>query len=161
MSDEPKNLFWLDRLNMHVPGHAGYQQPGERERADRLFREALTRRLALARDNIARTVQQCLDRNAEREVGALLAIDAELKNLSSRVERTAGPGAFEQAEALGDAKAESLHALDHALLDEAEGLVRLSERHREGHDWLAELKASADAFARKLDARAMLFHHFG
>jgi hypothetical protein len=161
MSDQPKNLFWLDRLNMHVPGHAGYQDPDEREAADRLFRDALTRRLGNARGHIARAVQQCLERQAEREVGGLQAIDAELQHLIGRVARTAGPSALEGADSLGDAKAEALHALDHALLDQADRLDALSLRQPEGHDWLAELKSASDAFARNLDARAMLFQQLG
>lgn len=154
-----KNLPWLDRLNVHIPNYAGYQRQTERRGADRAIRDAIAHRLATSEANIGQTIQHCKDRHAEREVGALQILQAEIQRLANRVRQAGSPEEFFRAAEFGDAKADALHALDHALLDCSDAIIGLTHHSTIDHDWLAQLKGELEIFERKLDARALLFQH--
>ncbi len=156
---KPKNLPWLDRLNVHIPGYPGYQQQAERRGADRAIRDAIANRLTKAETNVTNAIQQCIERQAEREVGVLQVFQHELQRLTARVQRAGSPEEFFTAAEFDSARADALHALDHALLDRSDVLVELTHHQSLGHDWLARLKGELETFERKLDARALLFQH--
>lgn len=158
MSDaKPRNLPWLDRLNAKLPDYGGYQRKDLRGDADQVFRDAIAARLDEAERSVQAAIRECISRQAEREVGALELIQAEIHRLGERVRRAVGPLVFLEAGEFGESKADALHALDHALYERATALVTMASRTTPGHNWLSELKAELDSFQAKLDARAMLF----
>lgn len=154
---KPRNLPWLDRLNAKLPDYGGYQQQHRRGDADQVFRDAIAARLDEAERNVQAAIRECIAHQAEREVGALELIQAEVHRLADRVRRAVSPSMFLDAGEFGESKADALHALDHALFERATALVTSTSRTTPGHDWLSGLKAELDAFQAKLDARAMLF----
>lgn len=157
--DESKTLPWLEKLAAHIPAYGGYRQTAGRRHADRAFRDVIARRLSVAEAQLGAAIQECLDRNAERQVGTLEVFRQEVQRLARRVRHAGSPEGFFEAGEFDSAKADSLHALDHALLDRADALVELTRKQPEGGDWLAHLRDQIEQFERKLDARALLFQH--
>lgn len=153
----PRNLPWLDRLNAHLPDYGGYQQKSQRADADQVFRDAIAARLDEAGRSVQATIRECISRQAEREVGALELLQADIHRLADRVRRAVSPAIFLDASEFGASKADALHALDHALYEKATSLVALTSRTTPGHNWLSELKSELNSFESKLDARALLF----
>jgi hypothetical protein len=159
MSDatHANNLPWLDRLNFHVQGTPGYQAREHRPRADELFRLAVRRRLENATAAVDRAVRECERRQAEREIGSLQQIREQITRLAERVGRMSAHAHFLESGAVGAAKADTLHALEHAMIEQAEEIVTVCDQQPSGHDWLCRIQDAIDAFHKKLDARALLF----
>jgi hypothetical protein len=67
----PRNLPWLDRLAVYIPGYGGYLDRGNRRAADRALRDAIARRLADARNRIEQAISACADRNSLGPIGGL------------------------------------------------------------------------------------------
>ncbi len=157
----PQNLPWLDRLNVHIPSYSGYERSAHRVAADAALREAVAQRLDLARSNIDEAIRVCNERNATSEVGSLQRIAEHFQHVAQRV-RTASTveSDFTEAGDFGPAKADTLHALDHALLDRADNLIALTRQQGKGHDWLAKIEQELNGFEQKLDVRAMMHKHF-
>ncbi|HEU5117874.1 MAG TPA: hypothetical protein VFT74_14705 [Isosphaeraceae bacterium] len=159
MSDahHPSNLPWLDRLNMHVQGTPGYLSTSDRRKADEMFRLAIDRRLARSVESINKAIQECESRQAEREIGSLQQIREQINRLADRVRRSSANSAFLESDELGTAKADTLHALEHALVERADEILSVTQQQPEGHDWLSRIQDAIDGFHKKLDARALLF----
>lgn len=152
-----ENLPWLDRLNMHVQGTPGYRNSTQREQADVLFREAVVRRLERAKEAIDHAIKECGSRQAEREIGSLEQIREQINRLEDRVERSAAHSEFLGSGELGTARADTLHALEFALIERADEIVEVTRQQPSGHDWLSRIQDAIDGFHKKLDARALLF----
>jgi hypothetical protein len=157
MSDTLHSLPWLDRLSVHVPGYRGYQTAAQRRAADQALREAIAKRLNAARSPIDAAIKSCTEREALTEKASLERVEAHLDRVIQRV-RSASSGVepFFEAGAFRPAKADSLHALDHAMLELAEELVTLISGTRTGHDWLARIEERLVNFDKRLDARALV-----
>jgi len=63
-SQTPRNLPWLDRLAVHIPGYGGYLDRGNRRSADRALRDAIANRLAKARAGLEKAIRSCVERDA-------------------------------------------------------------------------------------------------
>lgn len=157
MSDASHNLPWLDRLNIHVPGFPGYQSAAQRREADQALREAIARRLTHAREPIEFAIRRCEQREALTEKASLQRIELHLDRITQRVRSgSSGIEPFYQAPTFRPAKADSLHALDHAMLDLADELVALLSSTHVGHDWLAHVEERLVNLDKRLDARALV-----
>jgi hypothetical protein len=152
-----RNLPWLDRLTIAIPGYGGYQDRANRRAADRALRGAIAERLGSVRVGLERLIHACVDRGALTEVNALERVERHLDRLIERV-RTAGSGtdAFYGAGVLDPAKADTLHALDHALYGRALDLARRLVLPDTSHDFLAHVEEDLTAFEQRLDERALL-----
>jgi hypothetical protein len=152
-----RNLPWLDRLTIAIPGYGGYQERANRRAADRALRDAIAARLGGVRVGLERLIHACVDRGALTEVNALERVEGHLDRLIQRV-RSAGLGtdAFYGAQTLDSAKADTLHALDLALYERALDLARQLVLPDTSHDFLAHVEANLSAFEQKLGERASL-----
>jgi hypothetical protein len=157
MHEHPhRNLPWLDRLTIAIPGYGGYQERANRRAADRALRDAIATRLGGVRVGLERLIHACVDRGALTEVSALERVERHLDRLIQRV-RSAGSGtdAFYGAGALDSTKADALHAQDLALYEHALDLARRLVLPDTSHDFLAHVEADLAAFEQKLDERAL------
>lgn len=59
----PRNLPWLDRLAVHIPGYGGYLDRGNRRAADRALRDAIAKRLSEARARLEEAIRRCIERD--------------------------------------------------------------------------------------------------
>jgi hypothetical protein len=157
MSDSSSNLPWLDRLGLHVPGYKGYESAAQRREADRALREAIAKRLSAARVPLDAAIKRCEVREAVTERASLERIEGHLDRVIQRV-RSASSGveSFYEAGSFRPSKADSLHALDHAMLELADELVASISSSRMGHDWLAHIEERLVNFDKRLDARALV-----
>jgi hypothetical protein len=153
----PRNLPWLDRLTMHIPGYGGYQERANRRAADRALRDAIAQRLGTARTHIEAAIRACIDRQALTQINALERAGRHLDRIADRL-RSAGSGTdhFYQADHIDPAKTDTLHSLDLALFERADVLAQRFELPDDDHDRLANFEAGLNDFEQKLDQRAML-----
>ncbi len=149
-------LPWLERLNMQIPGYRGYQQRPWRRSADEALRDALLGRLAEAAQGLTAAQNDLRSREVTREVEPLAETQQELARITERVRTAPSFDPFFEAQEFGVAQSETLHALDHALLDGARELVDRIERNVEGHDWLASVRTQIGRFEATLDGRVQL-----
>lgn len=150
------SLPWLERLNLRIPGYQGYQQPSWRRQADETFRQALLHRLQATDASLRRSRQELEQREIRRERQSLDDLSRAVHRAEERVRQAPSFDPFLEAQAFGPARADTLHALDHALLESADRIRDLSGQAPTGHDWLAELRGQIDRFERELDARTGL-----
>jgi hypothetical protein len=151
-----RNLPWLDRLTIAIPGYGGYQDRADRRAADRALRDAIAARLGGVRVGLERLIHACVDRGALTEVNSLERVERHPDHLIQRV-RSAGSGtdAFYGAGTLDSSKVDTLHALDLALYERALDLARQLVLPDTSHDFLAHVEADLAAFEEKLDERAL------
>ncbi|HEX8202385.1 MAG TPA: hypothetical protein VF590_18050 [Isosphaeraceae bacterium] len=156
-----RDLPWLDRLTIAIPGYRGYQDRANRRSADRALRDAIASRLGSVRVGLERLIHACVDRGALTEVNALERVERHLDRLIQRV-RSAGSGtdAFHGADSLDPSKTDTLHALDLQLHEHALDLARRLVLPDTSHDFLADVEADLAAFEQKLDERALLLQGF-
>lgn len=152
-----RSLPWLERLNAYLPDYSGYQQQSDRRRADEAIREAIATRLLRASENLTLAIQQCKAHQAERHVGPIQAIQGDILRLVDRIQQSGSPHVFEQAAEFDEARADTFHALDHALLAHTDQIHKQTHQPAVDHDWLARLKDDLELFERELNARALLF----
>jgi hypothetical protein len=152
-----RNLPWLDRLTIAIPGYGGYQERANRRAADRALRDAIATRLGSVRVGLERLIHACVDRGALTEVNSLERVERHLDRLIQRV-RSAGSGtdAFYEAATLDKSKVDTLHALDHILYERALDLARRLVLPDTSHDFLAHVEADLAAFEQQLDERALM-----
>jgi hypothetical protein len=139
----PRNLPWLDRLAVHIPGYGGYLERGNRRAADRALRDAIAHRLGTARANLEKAVRACLERDA-------LGILPEIQGLEQ-----------EGTVALGEIAAQEKER--HQLLTEVSALERIRSHLDRVINRLGSAGSGADAFysAGNLDlAKADSLHAF-
>jgi hypothetical protein len=154
---KPRNLPWLDRLTAYIPGYGGYQDRANRRAADQALRDAIAARLGSFRSEVERAMRECINREALTELNALERIQRHVDRIASRL-HSAGSGtdAFYRAADLAADKADSLHAVDLALFDRADGLSKRFEEPDTHHNRLALIEKDLDEFERKLDERALM-----
>jgi hypothetical protein len=154
---KPRNLPWLDRLAVRIPGYGGYLERGNRRADDRVFREAVADRLHSARPKLEQAIRQCLDRGALTEINSLERIAQHLDRLAERV-RSAGSGSddFYMLGHLPADKADPLQALDYALFDRADKVLAEFDAPDHDHDCLVRVEADLNDFERKLEERSLL-----
>jgi hypothetical protein len=152
----PKNLPWLDRLTVRIPGYGGYLDRANRRADDRMLREAVARRLAEGRARIDEAIRQCVDRGALSEINALERIQKHVDRVVERL-RAAGSGTdeFWQAGHFEVGKADPLQALDLTLFDRADAFIADFDAPDLDHNRLVKLEADLLEFDRKLDERAL------
>ena len=154
---QARNLPWLDRLAMWIPGYGGYLKRSERRSADRMLRDAIANRLTQLKSHLEGAVRDCLDREALSEINALDRIGRHVEKIQARI-RSAGSGTddFYKAGDLTPSKADPLHAADLALFERADALATEFDRPDEAHDRLARIEAGLRDLESTLDQRAML-----
>jgi phosphomannomutase len=67
-----KNLAWLDRLAVVVPGYNGYHRREHRRKAAYALRDAMIRRLEALKHDLREAIHACLEHEALSEIGAPL-----------------------------------------------------------------------------------------
>lgn len=152
-----KSLPWLERLNAYLPDYSGYQRQADRRKADQTIREAIALRLTRASENLSQAIQQCQAHQAERHVGPIQTVQSKILRLADRVRQAGSPHIFEQAAEFDEARADTLHALDHALLAHTDQIYKQTHQPAIDHDWMAKLQDDLELFERELNARALLF----
>jgi uncharacterized lipoprotein len=157
MSDTQHSLPWLERLAVSLPGYGGYRSPTARRQADHVLREAIAHRLEQARRVLDQAIHDCRARGAESEVAALNRINTHLDAVHARVRAASGGvDPFFGAGEFRSAKADALHAIDHALLDLSDEFVALVRRGDPDHDWLAKVEQRLHRIEMRLDDRARI-----
>ena len=154
MSNSHTSLPWLDRLSASLPGYAGYRTAASRRRADEALRHAVANRL----ENAATQLRRLRDRSPQRDTVALDRLLDHIERVRQRVlSASAGVTSFFEARDFRDAKADALHAIDHAMLEVAREFEDLttSEKYPD-HDWLVHAERELVDLEHKLDARAQL-----
>lgn len=73
----PRNLPWLDRLAVHIPGYGGYLDRGNRRAADRALRDAIAKRLGEVRTRLEKAIRTCIERDQLGIVPEMQALEQE------------------------------------------------------------------------------------
>jgi hypothetical protein len=154
MSTPNRSLPWLDRLAASLPGYPGYRSAESRRKADEALRRAIAQKLDAAAANLARL--------RERTPGlGTVALDRLIEHVgrvrTRIVAASAGVPSFYEAREFRDAKADALHAIDHAMLEVAGEFESLTTGVKDAdHDWLVHADRELIDLERKLDARAQV-----
>lgn len=169
----PRNLPWLEKLAIHIPGYGGYLDRGNRRAADQALRDAVARLLGDARTRVELAIRDCMNReqagpseanalerqrsNILTEVSALERVRTHIDRLATRV-RSAGSGtdSFYTAGRLDAAKADTLHAFDMQLYELAKSIKDRFDEPDTEHDFLAHVEADLKLFEHKLDERGLM-----
>lgn len=155
-------LPWLDRLNLVLPGHGGYQDPEQRRAAELALRNAIVNKLKDARAAIEQAVHALKKRHAnsgaptETEIASLRRAESHLDALIARGQRHADHEEFYRAGPLDSQKAEALHAFDLELYELAEDVLQRLTLPDTSHDLLANVELDLQRFEVKLELRALI-----
>jgi hypothetical protein len=152
----PKNLPWLDRLAVWVPGYGGYLDRANRRADDRMLREAVAHRLGVGRAKIEEAIRQCVTRGALTEIASLERLQKHLDRVIERI-RSAGSGTdeFWQAGHFEVGKVDPLVTLDLGLFERADEFVAAFDAPDQDHDRLSKLEEILAELDRKLDERGL------
>jgi hypothetical protein len=157
MSDRSHSLPWLERLAIRVQGFGGYHSGAERRAADVALRAAIANRLEEAHQLVEAAAERCRACDALTEAASLERVGSHIRRVGQRIrDASAGFEPFYAARDFRPAKADALHAIDHALLEIAEEFVTLCDHQSPASDWVAHLESELNDMERKLDARAHL-----
>jgi hypothetical protein len=152
-----RNLAWLDRLAVVVPGYGGYHRREDRLNAVFALRDAMTRRLEALKLDIRDAIQGCLDHEALSEIGALERIDLHIDRIFERVKHVAhGTEAFYAGPDIDHHRLEPLYELDHTIIETAEHLATHFRKPDRSHDRLAEIQNHLTQLEHQLDERVRL-----
>lgn len=154
MSPSHHSLPWLDRLSASLPGYGGYRTAASRRRADEALRRAVAAHLESAAANLGRLRET----TPERDNAALEHLIAHIERVRHRIlAASAGVASFFDARDFRDAKADALHAVDHAMLEVARDFESLTTGGKDpDHDWLVHANRELVDLEHKLDARAQV-----
>jgi hypothetical protein len=152
-----RNLAWLDRLAVVVPGYGGYHRREDRRTAAYALRDAMTRRLEALKLDIRDAIQGCLEHEALSEIGALERINRHIDRILQRLKHFGhGVEAFYGGPDIDHHRLEPLYELDHAIIESAEHLAHHFRRPDLSHDRLAEIQQHLTHLEDQLDKRVKL-----
>lgn len=142
-ADRPALEGWL----RHLPGYVGYKEKERRRDADRILREAVSRRLREAADRLLRLQREIADRDLAH-VDEVDRAARRIQTLADRIQTTRyGYAGFFDALRIGEAELEALYRFDADLLQRVEDLSgdldRLDPAARGGGDLPTALQALA------------------
>jgi hypothetical protein len=152
-----RNLAWLDRMAMSVPGYGGYSTKTERQAAAFALRDAINRHLEHLAKELEHARIRCREQEAVTEIHAVERLEQHLARVIARVE---GLGTryehFYSAPDLDRSRVDPLHQIDLALVAQAERLAHQFEQPDNAHDRLADIERELTELEVMLDGRALM-----
>ncbi len=152
-----RNLIWLDRLNMSVPGYGGYSTRSSRQASAFALRDAINRRLETLSRQLEQARTLCREHEAVSEIHAVERLEQHLARITGRVQ---GLGTrynhFYTAPDFERRRVDPIHKIDLALVEQAERLSHVFEKPDASHDRLAETESELNELELMLDGRALM-----
>lgn len=153
-----KELKFVEKLELLVPGFKGYKQKELVREDDKLIRNYLFNKIKEAEDIIKSYLSDSLDGKIPISVSELNSVAKDLGSLGTKIRVSpAGYSGYFDRIKVAEKELEQLKKLDTELVSSCEEVVSLAQKLRENASLLVELKGKINALSRAIDTRNHIF----